>query len=116
MSKSKGTETEATNEAGAATEATEAYARDGFRAVSATPVDLGILSEIHARLSELESRMRDIHLKVDAATKSGELDPGLLAKLAHIATKFFPHDEPETEQASAPRVPRFDPFTGHPLQ
>jgi hypothetical protein len=77
-----------------------------------SPLDL--LSEMQRRLSAVEASQADIHRKIDEATKAGTLDPALLKKTAHVMTKFFPHDEPETEAPPAPRA-MFDAFTGHPL-
>lgn len=76
---------------------------------------LGILSEIHQRLAAVEASQRDIHEKIDAATKSGVLDPDLLAHVAHVMKKYFPHDMADTISTEPPRA-KFDAFTGAPLQ
>lgn len=79
------------------------------------PPSLGILAEIHQRLAATETSLKDLHRKVDDAVKSGSLDDKLLAKLAHIAGKYFPHDDPPAAEPIAPPRPRFDAFTGERL-
>lgn len=74
----------------------------------------GIVAEFHQRLAAMETSVRDLHDKVDAAVQSGALEPELLEKVAHVMRKYFPHDMAEKEP-EAPRVPRYDPYTGHPL-
>jgi hypothetical protein len=75
---------------------------------------LGLLSEMHQRLTAVEASQADIHAKIDAATKAGTLDPELLERTAHIVQKYFPHDVPDKTPAPAP-LPKFDAFTGQPL-
>lgn len=75
---------------------------------------MSVLSEIHARLSALEESNEQMRGIVDDAIKSGHLDADLSAKVAHVMTKYFPHDNPETEVV-APPSPKFDAFTGQPL-
>lgn len=76
---------------------------------------LDMLSEMQRRLSRVEASQAEIHRKIDEATKDGTLDPDLQKKLAHIAAKYFPHDNPD-EEIVAPVAPRYDAFTGERLQ
>lgn len=76
---------------------------------------LDVLSEMQQRLSKVEASQASIHAKIDEATKAGTLDPELLKNVAHVMAKYFPHDVPSPEIAAPPR-PKFDAFTGQPLQ
>lgn len=89
----------------------DARASDQPRAAS----QLDLLSELRDRIAAVEASQASIHKKIDDATKAGTLDPALLEKTAHVMTKYFPHDFPEKEPEAPPR-PKFDPFTGQPLQ
>lgn len=75
---------------------------------------LSVLSEIHSRLAKVEADNEEIRGILDEAIKSGQMDAGLTAKVAHVMQHYFPHDNPPAEVVAAP-VPRFDAYTGQPL-
>lgn len=91
--------------------ALDAFRRDVERPVSA----LDMFSEMRDRVAAVETSQASIHQKIDDATKAGSLDPELLERVAHVMMKYFPHDMAEKEPVAPPR-PKFDAFTGQPLQ
>lgn len=74
---------------------------------------LGMLAEVHQRLSTVEADNADMRAQIDAARKSGDLDLDL-SHVRHVMDKHFYHDKPEPEKAP-PLVPKFDPYTGQAL-
>ena|ERR1700704_1971527 len=74
---------------------------------------LGMLAEVAGRLKKVEADNADMRATIDGAKKSGDLDLDT-AHMVHVLQKYFPHDRPEDEVA-APPAPKFDAFTGQPL-
>lgn len=74
---------------------------------------LGMLAEVHQRLTVVEADNADMRAQIDAARKSGDMDLDL-THVRHVMDKHFFHDKPEAEKA-APLVPKFDPYTGQAL-
>lgn len=60
----------------------------------------GIVAEFHKRISDLEASAADLHAKVDAAVKSGHMNPDLLAHVSHVMAKHFHHDRPDAAPAA----------------
>lgn len=74
---------------------------------------LSTLADVHKRLSAVEADNAAMRAEMERAKERDglDIDPG---KLRHVLMKYFPHDDIEPEVA-APRVPKFDPFTGQAL-
>ncbi|MDE2019985.1 MAG: hypothetical protein KGJ13_06605 [Patescibacteria group bacterium] len=75
---------------------------------------LDIIAELQARQKSLEEMFTHLHGIVDKAVNQQGLDPELIEHVQHVMRKHFHHDRPEPE-AEAPKVPKFDPYTGAPL-
>lgn len=75
---------------------------------------LDIIAELQARQKSLEDAFAHLHAIVDRAVNQQGLDPELIEHVQHVMRKHFHHDRPEVE-AEAPKVARFDAYTGNPL-
>lgn len=74
---------------------------------------LDVIGELAARMKKLEADHAELKAMVNDARERG--DVGFDFEHAqHVLGKHFHHDRPVTE-APAPVTPKFDAFTGQPL-
>ncbi len=71
---------------------------------------LDVIGELAARMKKLEAEHAELKAMVNDARERGDVGFDF-EHAAHVLTKHFHHDRPATE-AEAPRVAKFDPFTG----
>lgn len=85
--------------------------RQNRAVVETSPLD--VIGELSARMKRLEAMMGDLKDFVQRASESQGFDIDH-AKVNHVMSRFFHHDAPIAEAVEPPR-PKFDAFTGRPL-